>query len=259
MTKRALITGANKGIGLEIARELGRNGCEILLGVRDEGRGAQAAENLKKDGLAANIVKIDLNDSGTLRAAAGQAGTLDILVNNAGIPGNLKTGKSNLDMDKSPFAYTTDDLRQAMEVNFFGTHELIKSLLPNLAEEARIINVTIPVSGSLYWQPLAYKTSKAAQNVMTMIFGVEFAKAGGRRQIFGVMPGATATDLNGAAEGPRARGRGHVDSARAAGKFIAGFALDGQNHNGRLINWDGTEIESYEPANFMSSGALENN
>ena len=254
MARRALVTGANKGIGLEIARELGKNGFEILLGVRDEGRGARAAENLKKDGLAASLVIIDLNDSKTLRAAADQAGPLDILVNNAGIPGNLKTEKSNLDMGKSPLAYTTDDLREAMEVNFFGTHELIKCLIPNLTEEAKIVNVTIPVSGSREWQPLAYKTSKAAQNVLTMIFGVEFAKAGGRRQIFGVMPGAVATDLNGLAEGPYPRGQ--VKSAREAGRLIAGFALDGRNHNGRLVNWDGTEIESYEPASFVTSGPV---
>jgi len=247
MTKRALITGANKGIGFEIARELGKNGYEIVLSARDETRGAHAVEELKKESITASFLKIDLNDLGTLHAAAGKVGTLDILVNNAGIPGNLKTEKSNLDMGKSPFAYTTDDLRQTMEVNFFGTHELIKSLMKNLTEDAKIVNVTIPVSGNRYWQPLAYKTSKAAQNVMTMVFGVEFAKAGSKRQIFGVMPGATGTDLNGETAGAHG---GMYKSARDAGKIIAGFILDGKNHNGHVINWDGTEIESYEPVNF---------
>jgi len=247
MAKRALVTGANKGIGFETARELGKNGYEILLGARNESRGAQAAGKLQKEGITANFVNIDLNDFDTLHTAADKAGTLDILVNNAGIPGNLKTEKSNLDMGKTPFAYTTDDLRQTMEVNFFGTHELIKSLMPNLTEDAKIINVTIPVSGSLYWQPLAYKTSKAAQNVMTMVFGVEFARLGGKRQIFGVMPGATATDLNGETEGAHG---GRFKSARAAGKLIAAFALDGNNHNGHVINWDGTVIESFEPEGF---------
>ena len=250
MTKRALVTGANKGIGLEIARELGNNGYEILLGARDESRGMQAAENIKKDGIIASFIKIDLHDYSTFRTAADTVGILDILVNNAGVPGNLKTEKSNLDMGKSPFAYTTDDLRQTMEVNFFGTHELIKTLMPNLKEDAKIVNVTIPVSGNLYWQPLAYKTSKAAQNAMTMIFGVEFTKTASKRQIFGVMPGATGTDLNGETEGAHG---GMFKSARAAGILIAGFALDDKNYNGRILNWDGTEIESYEPAGFKVS------
>jgi len=249
MAKRALVTGANKGIGFEIARELGKNGYEILLGARDESRGAHAVENLKQDGILAHFVKIDLNDFNTFHIAADKVGTLDILVNNAGIPGNLKTEKSHLDMGKSPFAYTTDELRQTMEVNFFGTHELIKSLMPILAEDATIMNVTIPVSGNHDWQPLAYKTSKAAQNVMTMIFGVEFAKTGSKRQIFGIMPGATATDLNGEPEGAYG---GMFKSAHDAGKLIAGFVLDGRNYNGHIINWDATVIESYEPANFSS-------
>jgi len=244
MTKRALVTGANKGIGLEIARELGKNGYEILLGARDENRGARAIDDLKKNGIVASFVKIDLNDFATLHTAASQLGKLDVLVNNAGIAGNIKTEKANLDMDKSPFAYTTDDLRQTMEVNFFATHELIKSLMANLAAAAKIVNVTIPVSGHLYWQPLAYKTSKAALNAMTMIFAVELAKTGDKRQIFGVMPGATATDLNGEPVGAHG---GRFKSAHAAGKLITAFILDGKNHNGRILNWDGAEIESYEP------------
>ncbi|MCL2661656.1 MAG: SDR family NAD(P)-dependent oxidoreductase, partial [Acidobacteriaceae bacterium] len=138
-------------------------------------------------------------------------------------------------------------LREAMEVNFFATHELIRSLMANLAEDATILNVSIPVSGSVHWQPLAYKTSKAAQNVMTMVFGVEFAKTGSKRQIFGVMPGAVATDLNGLKVGDFG---GRAKSAQDAGKLIAGFALDGKNHNGHILNWDGIEIESYEPRNL---------
>jgi len=247
MANRALVTGANKGIGFEIARELGKNGYEILLGARDADRGVHAVENLKQDGVLANFIRIDLHDFNTLHVAANEVGTLDMRVNNAGIPGNLKTEKSHLDMGKSPFAYTTDELRQTMEINFFGTHELIKSLMPNLAEDAKIINVTIPVSGNLYWQPLAYKTSKAAQNVMTMIFGVEFARTGSKRQIFGVMPGATATDLNGETEGAYG---GMFKSAHDAGKLIADFALSSKNYNGRILNWDATVVESYEPENF---------
>jgi len=248
MTKRALVTGANRGIGFEIARELGKNGCEILLGARDAERGANAVEDLQKDGIVATFIKIDLHDFASLHAAAGKTGTLDLLINNAGIAGNIKTERSHLDMEKSPFAYTTDDLRETMEVNFFGTHELIKTLMANLTEDAKIINVTIPVSGDLHWQPLAYKTSKAALNVLTMIFGVEFARTNSKRQILGIMPGATGTDLNGVT--PGAHG-GMFKTASFAGKLIAGYALDGKNYNGRLLSRSGTVIASYEPEDFV--------
>ena len=248
MSKKALVTGANKGIGLEIARELGRRGYEILLGARDEKRGNDAVSGLTAQDITASFIKIDLNDFDSLRAAAKTVRNLDILVNNAGIPGNLKTEKSDLDMSKPAFAYTTDELRETMEVNFFGTHELINVMLPNLTEDARIVNVTIPVSGNHFWQPLAYITSKAAQNVMTQAYGVEFEKSGSKRQIFGVMPGAVATDLNGTKVGDHG---GRVKSAEDAGKIIVGFMFDGKNHNGHIINFDGREIESYEPDLFI--------
>ena len=247
MFKKALVTGANKGIGLEIARELGKRGYVIMLGARDEKRGNDAVSSLTAQGITASFIRIDLDDFDSLHEAAKSVKNLDILVNNAGIPGNIKTDKSDLDMSKSAFAYTTDDLRRTMEVNFFGTHELINVLLPNLTKEAKIVNVTIPVSGNHFWQPLAYITSKAAQNVMTQAYGVEFEKTGGMRQIFGVMPGAVATDLNGIKVGDHG---GRVKSAEDAGKLIVGFMFDGKNHNGHLINFDGREIKSYEPDLF---------
>jgi NAD(P)-dependent dehydrogenase (short-subunit alcohol dehydrogenase family) len=267
--KRALITGGNKGIGFEIARELGKSGYEILLGARNETLGNSAVEELKKEGITASFIKIDLNNFATLHQATNSAGKIDVLVNNAGIPGNLKTEKSNLDMAKSSLAYTTEELRETMEVNFFGTHELIKSLLPNLTSEAKIVNITVPIS-SPHWHPLAYTTSKAALNVMTMVFGMEFSKTS-KHQIFGVMPGAVATDLNGMGKvihllekvkkGEEIEGSdiklpkemahlvktGLVKTPNEAAKLIAGFVLDGKNYNGKILNWNGSEINSYEP------------
>ncbi|MCL2760094.1 MAG: SDR family NAD(P)-dependent oxidoreductase [Desulfuromonadales bacterium] len=248
MAKTALVTGANKGIGLEIARELGKKGYKILLGARSEIRGEAAVNELINEGISASFIKIDLNDFKTLKAASAKIENLDILVNNAGIPGNLKTEKSDLDMGKPAFAYTTNELRETMEVNFFGTHELIKNLLPNLISDAKIVNVTVPVSDNNFWHPLAYKTSKAAQNVMTMVFGGEFRRTGSNRQIFGVMPGAVATDLNGMSAG------GAVKTASEAAKLIVDFIFDIKNHNGHILNWDGLEIPSYEPEAFNTSG-----
>jgi NAD(P)-dependent dehydrogenase (short-subunit alcohol dehydrogenase family) len=237
---KALITGANKGIGYEIARALGKRGYEVLVGARDEKRGQEAVAKLTAEGFQSQWIKIDLNDFATLANAAEHVGQLDLLVNNAGIPGNLTTEKSTKDMQKSAFAYTTDDLRQTMEVNFFATHELIKQLLPHLADDGKIVNLTIPISGNQYWQPLAYLTSKAAQNSMTMVLGNEWIKQESRRQIFGVMPGAVATDLNGQTAG------GFVKTAEEAASVVIDFIFDGKNHNAHILEFSGLEISSYE-------------
>ena len=240
---RALVTGANKGIGFEIARILGQKGYEVLVGARDPQRGAEAVERLMTAAgqIKASFVKIDLNDFETLQAAAESISSLDILVNNAGIPGNLATEKGRLDMGKSAFAYRTEDLRETLEVNFLGTHKLILALLPKLTDEAKILNVTIPISGNQFWQPLAYITSKAAQNSMTMAFGHQFIKDKSKRQIFGVMPGAVATDLNGA------KASRFVKTPAEAASIITAFLFDGKNHNAKIVDERGKEISSYEP------------
>ncbi|PCR99496.1 SDR family NAD(P)-dependent oxidoreductase [Lactococcus fujiensis] len=238
---KALVTGANKGIGLEIARYLGHKGISVFIGARNEEKGQAAVQILRAEGLDAHFVKLDLNDFGSLHNVAKQVGRLDYLVNNAGIPGNLKSDKGQLDMSKSAFAYSTDDLRETLEVNFLGTHELILNLLSNLADDAKILNVTVPISGNQFWQPLAYITSKAAQNSMTMAFGNQFIKDKSKRQIFGVMPGAVATDLNGA------QASRFVKKPEEAAQIISDFLFDGKNHNAKIVDERGKEIKSYEP------------
>lgn len=247
---KALVTGANKGIGFAIAQELGQKGYEVFVGARDEVRGQAAVNQLTSKGIQAKLIKIDLNDFSSLKEAGKVIDQLDLLVNNAGIPGNIASEKSARDMSKSAFDYTTNDLKETLAVNFLGTHELIKCLLPKLSKEGKILNVTVPVSGNQYWQPLAYITSKAALNVMTMAFGNQFIKEGSQRQIFGVMPGAVATDLNGATANE------HVKTPEAAAHNIIHFLFDGKNHNGQIVNHDGTEISAYEPNLFVVRGAV---
>lgn len=239
---KALITGANKGIGYGIAQALGQRGYELYVGARDEQRGHEAVARLTGLGYAASFVRLDLADFETIHAAAKAVTDLDLLINNAGIAGNIATDNSRLDMGKSPLAYTTADLREAIETNFLGTHEVIKSFLPVLTEDARILNVTVPVTAT-FWQPLAYVTSKAAQNVMTIAIGREFERTGSGRQIFGVMPGAVATDLNGTTAGDHG---GLVKSVDDAAENIVSFLFDGKNHNGHIVQFDGKEVTSYE-------------
>ena len=241
--KKALVTGANKGIGFEIARNLGERGYDILVGARDEARGQTAAEKLAAEGVSATFIKIDLNDLDSLRTAGKMMDSLDVLVNNAGIPDSAKPGRAALDLTKHTFDYTTEDLRTTMETNFLGTHELMKNLLSVLTDNAKIVNITVPISPTDFWHPLAYITSKAALNVMTLTYAYEFKKMGSHRQIFGIMPGAVATDLNGMEAGAHG---GFVKSPEAAGQMATDIILSDKNQNGQIIQYDGKLVTDYE-------------
>jgi NAD(P)-dependent dehydrogenase (short-subunit alcohol dehydrogenase family) len=241
--KKALVTGANKGIGFEIARNLGKRGYDILVGARDEARGQAAVEKITAEGISATFIKIDLNDLDSLHTAGKMIDSLDLLVNNAGIPDSAKTGRAALDLTKHTFDYTTDDLRTTMETNFLGTHELTKNLLPVLTDHAKIVNISVPISPSDFWHPLAYITSKAALNVMTLTYAYEFEKMGSHRQIFGIMPGAVATDLNGMEAGAHG---GFVKSPEAAGQMSTDIILSDKNQNGQIIQYDGKIVTDYE-------------
>jgi NAD(P)-dependent dehydrogenase (short-subunit alcohol dehydrogenase family) len=235
MTKKVFITGANKGIGRHIARELGKNGWIVVLGARDEGRGLEAVRELEKDGIKAEYVNIDLKRQEAISAAVNtitsQHPDLALLVNNAGIPGNMR---------KPGYEFTTDELRDTMETNFFGPFELTRQLLPTLeANNGRIVNITIPIGINNFFNPFAYKTSKGALNVMTQSFAQNFTKANKSLEIFAIMPGATTTDLNGNSTGKAFK------TAEEAGKLITGIILDGKNHNGEVINFNGA-VANYD-------------
>lgn len=177
----ALITGANKGIGQEIARQLGAQGMTVLVGARDKVRGAEAAEGLKQKRIDARSVLIDVTDQASIDAAArqiqGDFGRLDVLVNNAGI--SLDGGPS------SAFTLELADLRRTYETNVFGVFSVTKAFVPLLknSEAGRIVNVSSGL-GSLTEnsdpngqyagvKPLAYNSSKAALNMLTVIFAAE--------------------------------------------------------------------------------------
>ncbi len=120
--KVALITGANKGIGLEIARQLGAQGITVLIGARDEQRGREASQKLKAEQIDAQAVQLDVTDQATIDAAASQIenkfGKLDILVNNAGIA---------LDREP-PSQLDIEVLRRSYETNFFSIFSVLLTL-----------------------------------------------------------------------------------------------------------------------------------
>lgn len=240
---KALITGANKGIGFAIAETLGKLNVEILLGARNENLGQAAVQKLVDQGIKASFIKIDLNDFDTIHAAAKSIEEIDLLINNAGVPDGHKTNQPDLDQNKSIFDYTTDDLRQTIEINFLGTHQMISAFLPKLTSTGKIINITIPIQPLEMWHPFAYQTSKAAQNIMTMSYAVAFTTMKSNQQIFGIMPGGIATELNGLSVGAFG---GLIRSTDDAGQLIATLALDSENHNGQIIQYDGKIITDYD-------------
>lgn len=215
----ALITGANKGIGKEIARQLGAQGLTVLIGARDEGRGAETVAELTKEGINAQAVPLDVTDGASIAAAAHKIesdyGRLDILVNNAGIA-----------VDGGPAsALDVEDLRRTYETNVFGVFAVTKALLPLLkkSEAGRIVNMSSGL-GSLTqnsdpgWgfagvKPLAYNSSKAALNMITVIFAAELKDT--PIKVNAADPGFTATDLN-QHQGPRTVAQGATAAVRLA-------------------------------------------
>jgi len=200
-TTIALITGANKGIGLETARQFGARGFTVLAGARDEELGLAAERQLRADGVDARFVPLDVTVDASVHAAADwierEYGRLDILVNNAGIArGNLA---SETDLDT---------MREVYEVNVFGVIRVTNAMLPLLrrAGAARIVNVSSEVGSitsmtnpdsplaQMPMASLAYPSSKSALNMITAIYAKELRDT--PIKINAANPGYTKTDLN---------------------------------------------------------------
>lgn len=201
--KVALITGANKGIGFETARELGQQGMTVLLGARDAGRGQQAAETLRAEGLDARFVPLDVTDQASVDAAAEQVerefGVLDVLVNNAGVATITRQRRQPSETDLA-------DMHDIYETNVFGVVRVTNAMLPMLrkAPAARIVNVSSEVgsmtqrtnpSTPLSGMPASaqYPSSKAAVNMLTVQYAVELKDT--PIKVNAANPGFTDTDF----------------------------------------------------------------
>jgi NAD(P)-dependent dehydrogenase (short-subunit alcohol dehydrogenase family) len=217
-TRIALVTGANKGIGFEIARALGRDhGMTVLIGARDEVRGKEAAERL---GGFAVPVPLDVTSPASISALAERLrqsyGRLHVLVNNAGI---LR------ERGQRPSAMPVVLLEETFATNVFGVVAVTNALLPLLraVPDARIVNLSSGL-GSLalcsdpdhvYGQNplLAYNASKAALNSVTVSLAAELRSSG--IKVNAADPGYCATDLNGHS-GPRTPTQGATAAVRLA-------------------------------------------
>jgi NAD(P)-dependent dehydrogenase (short-subunit alcohol dehydrogenase family) len=199
--KTALITGANKGIGREIARQLGHKGYSVWLGCRDAARGEQAASDLLRQGLEAHVLPLDVSNDESVKAAAAAFGrmsdTLDVLVNNAGVA----TGGYS-----APSLASLDDMHALYEVNVFGPVRVTQAFLPFLRKvgQGRIVMMSSSLgsiaeqldltSGTYGVNLLGYNSSKSALNMITVSFAKELAAYG--IKVNAANPGYVATDLN---------------------------------------------------------------
>ncbi|MDR3470115.1 MAG: SDR family oxidoreductase [Devosia sp.] len=232
----ALVTGANKGIGLEIARQLAQVGATVIIGARDAERGNAAVADLSAHGLAATFVQCDVVDEGSIASAAAaisdRHGRLDILVNNAGI----------MDWtDSVPSSASLQAVRRVFETNFFGALAVTQAMLPLLRKStaARVVNMSSalgslagngdPTSPYYSAQLIGYNASKAALNMLTIQLSQEFR--GTPHVVNSVSPGFVKTDLTG--------GNGFLTADQAA-KTPVKFALLGDDAvSGQFVKSDG--------------------
>jgi NAD(P)-dependent dehydrogenase (short-subunit alcohol dehydrogenase family) len=200
----ALITGANKGMGFEIARQLGElGGIVVLIGARDQARRDDAVKRLQSEGIEAVAVPLDVTNQDTINAAASYIdatyGQLDILVNNAGI--SLPAGRT------LPGELEIETFRAIYETNVLGVFAVTKATLPLLkrSEAGRIVNMSSNMGSlGLFSDPesffakmpplLAYNSSKTALNGITVAFANELRNTA--IKVNSVSPGYCATDLN---------------------------------------------------------------
>jgi NAD(P)-dependent dehydrogenase (short-subunit alcohol dehydrogenase family) len=237
-SETVLITGANKGIGYETARQLGALAYRIWLGSRDAGRGAEAAAALKAEGY--DVREIDVTNDESVRAAAARVrqedGYLDVLINNAGVLG---------DMTKAPSEDPITAIKDVYEVNVFGPIRVTQAFIPLLkvSKRANIVMVSSGL-GSLGWLSnpananygfnlLGHNTSKNALNGVMLVFSKELAQAG--IKVNAADPGYANTDFNGHT--------GHRTVEQAARGIVELAALDedgptgGYFHDGGPVPW----------------------
>ena len=231
----ALITGANKGIGFETARQLGKQGITILVGSRNRQQGEEAASALQAQEVKARALVIDVTNQDTIDAAVEEVsrtfGKLDILVNNAGI--SVET--------VPPSQSQMENLRKTFDTNFFGAFAVTKAFLPLIqkAEEGRIVNVSSGL-GSLTslsdpdfefyeYKILGYTASKAALNALTVTLAKELRETAVK--VNSADPGFTATDLN--------NFRGKQTTGQAASVIVGLATLPPEGPTGEFFDKDG--------------------
>ncbi len=231
-TQKVLITGANKSIGLETARQLAAAGYHVLIGSRDKEKGVQAKDLLVSEGADAarlEVLVIDVADEASVKAAAQQVKSLDVLINNAGIPGKMPAPPSNAE---------DGNIHQVFETNFFGPVRMVRHFIDLLRQSSRprIVNVTSDLAsltlqndpGWVYYQfnAATYGPSKTALNAYTVALAKELKDTAFK--VNAVNPGYTATDFN--------QHRGTKNVKDAAAVIVEYAMLDENGPTGKFVS-----------------------
>ena len=187
----ALVSGGNRGIGLEVCRRLAEEGLTVILGSRDEQRGREAAE-----GLAGKVAvrQLDVADAGSVERLAASIendfGRLDVLVNNAAISNDEGQSGAEADLDR---------VREALEANLFGAWRLCEAAIPHMRREryGRIVNVSTGLAAleDMGGGSPGYRISKTSLNALTRILASELRGSG--ILVNAVNPGWVQTDMGG--------------------------------------------------------------
>ena len=243
--KKVLITGANKSIGYEVARQLLQQGHYVYLGSRDLVKGQQAVADLKVEGLhAVEVIEIDVSNPESIEAARQELGqktaNLDVLINNAGISGDVPQPATSADLAM---------IRQVFDTNFFGVIQVTQAFLELLqkSEAPRIVNVTSGLGSlTLHSDPswkyyavkgAAYGPSKTALNAYTVALAYELRDT--LFKVNAVDPGYTATDFN------HHRGTGTVEEA--ASQIVRYALLDEKGPTGGFFSVDNDPVSGVSP------------
>jgi NAD(P)-dependent dehydrogenase (short-subunit alcohol dehydrogenase family) len=235
--KTVLVTGANKGIGFEVAKQLAEAGYFVWLGCRNEALGKQAANTLHQAGLIhTQFIELDVTNPDSITKARqsieSRSAVLDVLINNAGIRGAVPQPASSVPME---------ELRKVYETNFFGMIQVTQEFIPLLrkSDAPRIVNVTSELgSMTLHSDPdwkyypfksAAYSSSKAALNAYTIMLAYELRDTAFK--VNAVNPGHTATDFN--------NYRGEKKPEDAAGIIVRTAMLGADGPSGKFISEEG--------------------
>ena len=244
--KIALITGANRGIGFETARQLGKQGIKVLIGARSEEKGLEAESTLKNEGLDVEYIKLDVNDPTTHESAAklidATYGKLDILINNAGIFLGEEFDATGTPVPASQTSSET--FRKTFDTNFFNTVELTQKFVPLVkkSDAGRIVFLSSglgslglhsdPSSEIYNYKVPAYNISKTALNGYAVHLAHELKDT--NVKVNAAHPGSVVTDMN-------ANGQIQVEEGAKTSVDLATLPADGYTghfiHLGQELPW----------------------